>query len=277
MYEANHLDVLHLDAPLPTDRNRARQRHAAEYVTLPSLTTYYLGFVVTEPPFDDRRVRRAFVLATDRETLAEVDLGGSAFPATGGFVPPGMPGHSAGIALAYDPRRARGLLAEAGYSDGRGFPVVRGLTYTDPMSSLISQRLQAQWQRNLGVETVWEAVDWGEAATRVTAGVPPHLFWGGIGGSYPDPDSLLRTGFPWPLTRWRNDAYDRLVETARSLAEQGRRMALYRQTDRILVEEAPIMPWFYGRVHLLAKPWVSGFCISPIKRWYWQDVIIEPH
>jgi ABC-type oligopeptide transport system substrate-binding subunit len=54
-------------------------------------------------------------------------------------------------------------------------------------------------------------------------------------------------------------------------------MALYRQADRILVEEAPIMPWFYGRVHLLAKPWVSGFRICPIKRWYWQDVVIEPH
>ena len=54
-----------------------------------------------------------FALATDKETLADVALRGFQFPATGGFVPPGMLGHSAGIGLPYHPDRARELLAEA--------------------------------------------------------------------------------------------------------------------------------------------------------------------
>jgi oligopeptide transport system substrate-binding protein len=49
--------------------------------------TYYLGFDVSRPPFDDLRVRRAFALATDKKTLANVVLKGYEFPATGGFVP----------------------------------------------------------------------------------------------------------------------------------------------------------------------------------------------
>jgi ABC-type oligopeptide transport system substrate-binding subunit len=52
---------------------------------------------------------------------------------------------------------------------------------------------------------------------------------------------------------------------------------MYQQADRILVEEAPILPLLYDRCHLLVKPWVIKFPISPIKWNFWKEVIIEPH
>jgi len=52
---------------------------------------------------------------------------------------------------------------------------------------------------------------------------------------------------------------------------------MYRQADRILVEEAPILPLLYDRYHLLVKPWVSKFPMSPRKWNFWKDVVIEPH
>ena len=114
-----------------------------------------MGFDVNRPPFDDPRVRRAFVLATDREMLADVALRGYVFPATGGFVPPGIPGHSPGIGSPYDPEGARQLLAEAGYPDGRGFPVVGALLPRAAITLAGCEYQQAQWQENLGVEIVW--------------------------------------------------------------------------------------------------------------------------
>ena len=52
---------------------------------------------------------------------------------------------------------------------------------------------------------------------------------------------------------------------------------MYGQADRIIVEEAPILPLFHWRWHLLVKPWVSKYPTSAMRHWFWKDVIIEPH
>jgi oligopeptide transport system substrate-binding protein len=273
-YEADGLDVLGLgDIPTVSERDRARQRHAGEYVSAPQLLTWFVGFNVNQPPFDDVRVRRAFILATDRETLANVVEGGYVFPATGGYIPPGMPGHSAGIALPYDPEGARQLLAEAGYPGGRGFPGVEALAtcVNGPESGL-----QTQWRENLGVEISWQVVDTTTWSDRVDSD-PPLLFRTGWVADYPDPDSFLGVGFPWELTGWRNEACERLVEEARRLTDQEERMKLYRQADRILIEEAALMPLWYPRMNLLVKPWVTRYPTSALQERFWKDVVIESH
>ena len=274
MYEADGLDILDIWRLPSPDRDRIRQQHAGEYVSVPWLSTMFVGFDVSRPPFDDPRVRHAFVLATDRETQANVVLRGYRFPATGGFVPLGMPGHSAGIAPAYDPDRARQFLADAGYPGGRGFPIVDALTHLG--ASRRSKYLQAQWRENLGVGITWEATEWAIFLDRLKR-EPPHVFSTGWVADYPDPSSFLRVALKWGQTGWRNEVYDRLVEGARRVTDQGERMKLYGQADRILVEEGPIMPLAYGRLHLLVKPWVRKYPMSATNWWFWKDVIIEPH
>ena len=275
-YEANHLDILGDfpggPPPLQMQMIRARHKHAGEYISGPVLDTVYVGFDVSRPPFDDVRVRQAFVLATDRQMLANIVLRGYQFPATGGFIPPGMPGHSAGIGLPYDRERARRLLAEAGYPGGRGFPIVEALR--PPGAE--KEYLQTQWEENLGVDVVWKAVDWGLFADRLET-EPPHLFLTGWLADYPDPDNFLRVCPHARLTRWHNETYLKLVEEARRITDQEERLKLYGQADRILVEEAAVMPLYYWRMHLLVKPWVKRFPTSAIKWWFWKDVIINPH
>ncbi|MFQ5596349.1 MAG: hypothetical protein ACE5HA_19570, partial [Anaerolineae bacterium] len=74
-----------------------------------------------------------------------------------------------------------------------------------------------------------------------------------------------------------NEKYSRLVEQARRITDQGERMKLYGQADRILVEEVPIVPFAYSRCHQLVKPWVRKYPVSAIRTWFWKDVIMEPH
>jgi oligopeptide transport system substrate-binding protein len=183
-----------------------------------------------------------------------------------------MLGHSAGIALPYDPDGARQLLAEAGYPDGRGFPTVNLLT--DHRRRPYSEYLLAGWRQNLGVEITQEAMEWGVFYDRLDS-EPPHMFCIGSPSNYPDPEGFLRASRIQSL--WQNETYDRLVEEARRVTDQGARIAMYQEADRILVEEAAIMPLAYGRCHLLVKPWVRRWPISTTRFWFWKDVIIDPH
>jgi oligopeptide transport system substrate-binding protein len=283
MYEDNGLDVLFLVFFPPTEQNRARQQHAGEFILRPILWTNYIGFDATRPPFDDARVRRAFTLATDREMLTGVVLRGHHFPATGGLVPPGMPGHSAEIGLPYDPEGARQLLGEAGYPGGRGFPVLDALTaawVTGDATSLfgpVTEYLQAQWRENLGIEITWRRIERGRVFDRLS-GETAHLWSvGGWLADYPDPDSFLRASEWRVLTAWQNEDYDKPIEKARRVMDQEERMRMYRQADRVLVEEAPVLPLFYGRLHLLIKPWVRKYPTSSMTAGFWKDVVIEPH
>lgn len=98
-YDAGVVDVLPLhDLPV-IDQARLRREHAGDYASIPALFTTFVAFDSTAPPFDDFRVRRAFVLAVDTEAFSDVVMGGSVFPATGGLTPKGMPGHSPAIAF----------------------------------------------------------------------------------------------------------------------------------------------------------------------------------
>jgi oligopeptide transport system substrate-binding protein len=276
MYAADDLDVLDIQFLSPAKLERARQRYAGDYVTKPVLSLSYVRFDASRPPFDDVRVRRAFILATDRETQADVIRRGISFPATGGFVPPGMPGHSAGIGLPYDPEQARQLLAEAGYPGGRGFPVLDVLIPPVPTSHKVIEYMQAQWRENLGIEISWQTAEFAVFLDRARK-EPPHVLISAEAADYPDPDVFLSVNFLWEESGWRNETYEGLVEQARRTIDQGERMKLYGQADRILVEEAALMPLVYWRSHLLIKPWVTRYPTSAIKDCFWKDVVIEPH
>jgi ABC-type oligopeptide transport system substrate-binding subunit/class 3 adenylate cyclase/tetratricopeptide (TPR) repeat protein len=280
MYEAGGLDAVDMASiPMP-ERGQARQAHAGEIVSVPLLFTQWISLFPTGPPLDDLRVRRALVLAADRERLSQVVLRSYYnFPATGGFVPPGMPGHSAGIGLPYDPDQARNLLAEAGYPGGRGFPPLDLVTWSASYADTV-EYLQAQWLENLGVEITSQLVELVayQRESREPHRERPHLWLSSWRADYPDPHNFLRVGEIGESRRpWGGVAYENLVEKACTATDQEERMALYRQADRLLIEDAFIMPLVYGRGYFLVKPWVTRYPMSPLRDAFWKDVVIEPH
>ena len=133
---------------------QARNRFAADHVSFPLLVVFYIAFDCTQAPFADPRVRRALALATDTERLSDIHL---FFPASGGLVPPGMPGHVPGIAPRYDPEAARRLLAAAGYARKSAFPPVKFLRAKMYGAEKLSEYLTARWYETLGIETEIEA------------------------------------------------------------------------------------------------------------------------
>jgi ABC-type transport system substrate-binding protein len=212
-------------------------------------------------------------LALDRQALAEAALGGYYFPATGGFVSPGMPGHVPGIALHRDPHQAAELMASAGYPGGKGFPEVELLANLRFQG--VCEHLQAQWREHLGVGLRWQVLDWSDFLRRLDRGPAPPAFIMGWQADYPDPDSFLRVAVQLH-TAWRPESYLDLVGRAQRSTDQAERMKLYGQVERLMVEDVPVLPLAYHRSHILLKPWVKRF-----PTWgddlFWKDVVIEPH
>jgi oligopeptide transport system substrate-binding protein len=265
-YESDDVDIAFLgEATIP-----ARQRYVEEYISIPEPGTIFVAFDTSRPPFDDPRVRRAFVLAVDREKLADEVLGGYHYPATGGLVPPGIPGHSPGIVLPYDPDQARQLLVQAGYPDGRGFSILELVYWRYPS---VLEYLKAQWSHNLNVDVTTEIMEYTKLIKEPRS---RKLLCGGFLSDYPDPDSFLRICVRRYVPHWRNESYERLLEDARRTSNQGDRVPLYQAADKILMEEAVIMPITYFRSHRLVKPWVKipGWLLSSMSL---KDVIIKPH
>jgi ABC-type oligopeptide transport system substrate-binding subunit/class 3 adenylate cyclase len=274
LYEGDDLDVLRLTRFPPEERDRARQRHAVELVSYQIPGMLYIGLNPTLPPFDDLRVRQAFALGIDREHLPRMTTHSGLQYYTGGFVPLGVPGHSPGIALPYDPDQARWLLAEAAYPGGAGFPIVRALAFD--VTGPVLGALVDLWREALGIQVDPEVVDVQTFNDRLERDMP-HLHATGWLPHYPDPNTFLRVAVSRLTRRWRNEAYEDLVERAGRCPDHAERMRLYGQADRMIVEEAIVVPLGSGREYQLLKPWVSRYPLSPFSWSFWKDVVIEPH
>ena len=274
-YEEGRLDMLVIsDMPIG-HYETARQRHAAEYVSVPWLGCWCVYFDFRQPPFDGRGVRQAFALATDREELANVAMRGLFDPATGSIVPPGISGHIGEIKMQHDPDRARSLLSQAGFPGGLGFPSIQMRTSGGFMMETIANALALQWRRSLSVEITVEAMPWHDYLASL-ANDPPPVGLIGFTGGIADPYYFLSDP-GLPEIPWRNERYERLVRKAERPADLEHRLALYREAVGILAEETPFFPVMYLREHFLIKPWISSFPTSSTKYCFFKDVVIEPH
>ncbi len=275
-YEEDNLDVLLFYWLSPPEADRARHLHANEYLNIPAVAELFLTFDSSRPPFDEPRVRKALAQAIDVEALAELAFRGQHSPATGGFLPPGMPGHMPDVALPFDVPRARELLQEAGFPNGSDFPEIECLAPLLPAHEVLVGHIQSQWLEHLGIKTTWSQIEMGSFIERLHNQIP-NVITSAWSADYPDPDNFLRIGALEAMKAWENHDFEELVESARRSINQEERIGMYIEAQRILIDEVPLFPLTYNRGHALIKPWVSHYPLTPMRWNNWKDVVIEEH
>ncbi|NQU96711.1 MAG: peptide ABC transporter substrate-binding protein, partial [Chloroflexi bacterium] len=222
------------------------------------------------PPFDDPKFRQALNHAVDKEIIASQVYSDLVKPAYA-VLPPGFPGYSEDIeGLRFDADLARQLLQESKYADPETRPrIVVTIPGTGGSPSLDIEVVADMWMKVLGVEIEIQQVEW---ATYLQDLNRMRLqAWGGLGweADYPDPqdfiDILFHSDSPGNHGAYSNAEVDRLVEQARTEQDIARRIELYSQAERVIVEEAPWMPlWFDTEGLALVKQRIKGYKFTPI-------------
>lgn len=246
MYQNGQLDTAGVPAGTPLN---PIQRQEVQFY--PSGCTHYYGFTVTNPPFDDVRVRRAFAAAIDRMGVINAALAGSRRPALT-YTPPGIFGHVDGyrerVGLPFSPVLAGQWLAQAGYPNGQGLPPITISYASGLVNQLTAEYIRDTWYASLGVSVTLESLPRGDFFGRLAAGelqVWP-LAWC---IDYPDANNFVNEGVDRHyLGDWYNESFESLVGQAAQEQDPNIRKALYKQVEEILTEtDAVMVPLsFYG-------------------------------
>ncbi|MBI3953441.1 MAG: peptide ABC transporter substrate-binding protein [Chloroflexi bacterium] len=259
-YKNNELDV----SRVPPGTEKATLDDPVlgkEIVRFPELVTFAFQFNNTVPPFDNKPLRQAITTAIDRDSFINKVRNGVGRPATS-WIPPGMPGFDPDLGSQYklNPARAKELLAQAGFPEGRGLPPLK-FQYADTAGNkVIAEFLQANMKDHLGINIVLEPTEPRAFSALITQ--KKHT-WAllGWGADYPDPDNwlpeLFGSGKPANRTNYTSPAFDDLVKRAKAELDEKKRLDLWKQAHKVLIDDAPLAPIFYRERFFLRKPWVQ--------------------
>ncbi len=235
----------------------------------PYLNTEYLGIVVDttnelvkNSPVRFKKIRQAINYGFDRRKMMLYLRNSIGIPAESGFIPAGFPCFDTALVKGYryDPAKARQLVKEAGYDDFNNFPAIKLLTipiYAD-FASFIAKELEEAGIK-IQVEVVQKSL-----LLEQTAKSQALFFRGSWIADYPDAENYLSVFYsknpaPPNYTRYNNPRFDLLYEKALTEINDTVKQDLYRQMDRMVINDAPVVPLWYDEVFRLINPRIKNF------------------
>ncbi|RMF84823.1 MAG: ABC transporter substrate-binding protein [Nitrospinota bacterium] len=248
--------------------NRNPRYRSYLHLRKPTLHLLYIGFNNRKAPFTNPKVRQAFNYAINmEEIIREIRKGGSVVAK--GVLPPGMPGYNPNLqAYYYNPKRARQLLAEAGYPNGEGLPVIDLWFATHEKSARAELEAYRQYLADIGVRVeIHQAPNWKTFKKMLQAGQPSmfRLAWY---ADIPDPDNfffpLLYSQSKTNRTFYHNPQVDQFMEEARRETDYLRRVQLYRTMEQLVVNDAPWISQHHKVFEFLYQPYVRGVEINSL-------------
>lgn len=298
MYRAAELDWTGQNTSLPQEYLPLLSTKK-DFASVEFLGTYWYELNVDRPPVNDVRVRKALNLALDKQVIVDRVTQGGQKPATH-FVPDitGL-GYAeaaradrergadpfAGPDSAFDPVRARALLAEAGYpvvqqGDGwrcEGIPPLEILYNTSEGHKKIAVAIQDMWKRHLGISATLRNEEWKVMLKNMRDGNYQIVRMGWF-ADYNHPQTFLDNFLsfsPNNRTNWKDPAFDDLMRRAAATADTAASMQLYRQAERRAVDGMSRLPIYFYTKHTMAKPWLQGFAFNArnqmLPKWMWID------
>ncbi len=230
----------------------------------PYLNIEYLGILVDSTnelvkhsPLRFQKIRQAINYGFNRKKMMLYLRNSIGIAAESGFVPAGLPSFDS-VAVKgyhYDVNKAKQLLAEAGYPEGKNLPEIKLLTipiYGDLGTYIANELLQ------IGIKVQVEVIQ-KSLLMEQTSKSQASFFRGSWIADYPDAENYLSVFYgknpaPPNYTRYKKASFDLLYEKALSEKNDTLRYKLYQQMDSIVINDAPVVPlWYDMAIHLVHK------------------------
>ena len=258
-----------------------------EFHVDPIIGTYYLSFNTQVEPLDNPLVRKALSLAIDREYVANTLMQGTYSPAVN-FMGPGWKdtdgsdfidnanGGEPYLSVNADIEAAKEALAEAGYPDGEGLPVLHYITNDAGYHKAVAEYLQDAW-KEIGVTLEVELMEWA-SFTPTRRNGDYEIARNGWVGDYSDPSNMLELMYS---TNGNNDGkfnnadFDAAIDVSRTTTDAAERSAALHEAEDIMMAETSCCPVAYYNDFWLQSPKITGAWHSAYGYWYFMYADIE--
>ncbi len=256
-----------------------------DFFISPNLGTYYLDLNNTRPQFSDAKVRQALSLAIDRKYVAETLMQGT-YTAASNFVGTGVADWDGSNFMdnanggkpyinnddfAGNLEKAKQLLAEAGYPNGEGFPVINYSINDAGYHKVVAQYLQSAW-KELGITVNVNVVEWASFTPMRRAGDYEASRDGWL-FDYNDPSNMLELMVSTNgnnNAKYNNPDFDALMDKAAAETDPETRFGLLHQAEDLIMQDAAIIPVAYYNDFYLQNEKITGSWHSPYGYWYFQ-------
>jgi len=250
------------DSPFPAVE---RERIIKTYPVLrrPSLTLRFLVMNNKIFPFTDIRVRKAFNYAIDKERITD-KVGKGRLISASGLIPQGMAGYQPDDEnYPYSPQKAKELLKEAGFPEGKGLPVIQYWSSTNAVGPMAEDRIVMECLSDVGIKVKTNYLtNWPEFRKLLEQGKAP-LFKYSWGADVPDPDNILGTLFysKSSLNRafYQNPEVDALILKAQNEVNYSKRIFLYSTIQDMVMNDAPVILLNYLAYEKVFQPYVRNY------------------
>ncbi len=283
-YEGDEVDGVRM---IPSSDIARLKAEDTGFKTAPSYGTVYYNFNCSVAPYDNVLVRKALNLAVDRKEIinnvAQVDGTPAYSFMAPGYVVDGKDvteGRSDfDLSETADVEAAKAALAEAGYPNGEGFPVVKLSYYSDDNVKKIAEAIKEMWETNLGIKVEVSSAEWAVFYDAVQSG-NYEVAAMGWSADYVNPMSFLPLLYTNDVTNnafYSNPEYDALVDQIKVEKDSAKFADLVLQADELVSADYPVLGLYYKSNTYLLKDYIEGVYMTSSANIYFKNAKVMEH
>ena len=258
--------------------DEAREGKNREFIlqSINSLQTQYYGFNLNNEIFNNKKLRQAFNYAINKDSIVNNILQGEGTASINGIIPKMKNYQNEKIkGYEYNPEKAKRLLKEAGYPDGKGLPIIElPISKKGQINELMAQNLKKYFKNILNIDLKLVDTDSREINTLREDGKIDFWRFGWI-ADYPDPSNFIAQFHSkyiiegqeksYNYARYSNPEFDSYLDKAMYETNEEKRMDFYLKAEQILIDDAVIIPLYYASEIRLISPQLKNFPINEIE------------